>query len=64
MTLLLRGEQGKEHGPSPSSTTHLALADLSSPPAETRADAPLPVGGDHPPDVLGDEHDTDHADMQ
>ncbi len=45
MTLLLLGEQGKEDGPSPSSTTHLALADLSSPPAETRADAPLPAWG-------------------
>ncbi len=45
MTLLLLGEQGKEDGPSTSSTTHLALADLSSPPAETRADAWLPVWG-------------------
>ncbi len=63
MTLLLLGEQGGEDGPSLASATHLALADLSSPPTETRADAPLPVW-DHPPDELGDEHEADHADMQ
>ncbi len=45
MALLLPGEQGKQDGPSPASTRHRALADLSSPPAETRADAPLPVWG-------------------